>query len=403
MTRPSQYATTPGRLLALLYRRGSLTRAEATARLGMARSAVGEAVGELTRLGLVRVGPEASSPQRDSAGRGRTSPILDLAGDGPVMVAVHLHPPGADLVLIGLGGVASAREHLPVSWHSEDLRSSLERVAQYVEAAVEGAGRVCIGAGVGVAGVVSGDGRTVLSALYMGWAEVPVAEILESFLPDGFSVSVHNDAALAALAEFHHGVGRGASALLVLSCEHVGIGGALVSAQGSVGGLRHALEAGHLVLDPYGPPCPCGQRGCLELYCDGKALLRAMGLEEVDDPSSSATIIQRARSGDPDACRVVRDVANRLGAGLAGLVNVLGPDRVVLAGLLGDYLALAGSDLRAHLSASIVARIHQTRLEAATVVQPVAIGAAEHLFGPLLADPVQVMESALLRATTQRV
>ncbi|WP_157963490.1 ROK family protein [Actinocorallia populi] len=394
MTRPGQRPTTPGRLLALLHRRGTITRAEATAHLGTARSAMGEAVAELAGLGLVRVGAEATSPQRDSAGRGRTSPTLDLAEDGPVSVAVHFHPSGADLAVIGLGGFTASLEQIPVAWRHEDLESSLQQVAQRIRAAVTRSGRICVGVGVGVAGVVSGDGRTVLSALYLGWTEVPLAEILETFLPDGLRVSIHNDAALTALAEFRRGAGRGASTLLVLSCEHTGIGGALVSGHGSTEGLRHTLEAGHLVLDLYGPPCPCGQRGCLELYCDGRALVKATGHDHPDAPSGSRAIILRARDGEPDAHRAVRDVANRLGTGLASLVNVLGPDRVVLAGILGDYLALAADDLQAHLHASIVARLHQTTLTSAALDRPVLLGAAEHLFEPLLADPVQEMRNA---------
>jgi predicted NBD/HSP70 family sugar kinase len=102
-------------------------------------------------------------------------------------------------------------------------------------------------------------------------------------------------------------------------------------------------------------------------------------------------LIERARQGDVLAHRAVRDVANRLGVGLAGLINVLGPDRVVLVGLLGDYLALTGDELRAQLQTSIVARLHKTELVAATVAHPVLLGAAEHILKPLLQDPSGLM------------
>lgn len=383
--------TTSGRLLALLHLLGPITRAEATTRLATARSAMGEAVTELTRLGLVSVGAEASSPQRTSAGRGRTSPMLELTPYGPIAVAVQLHPSGADLALIGLGGTGEPPRRLEISWRLENLESSLTRLAHWIREAVEQSPRRCLGVGVGVAGVVSADGRSVLAALYLGWTDVAIADILEAVLPEGLEVSVHNDAALTALAEHRRGAGRGASTLLTLTCEHFGIGGAMLSGAGTMPGLQHALEAGHLVLDHFGPPCPCGQRGCLELYCDGRALVRAAGGAQPDDPAESRALIERARQGDVLAHRAVRDVANRLGVGLAGLINVLGPDRVVLVGLLGDYLALTGDELRAQLQTSIVARLHKTELVAATVAHPVLLGAAEHILKPLLQDPSGLM------------
>ncbi|MGH6657337.1 MAG: ROK family protein, partial [Actinocrinis sp.] len=262
-----------------------MTRAEATARLGVVRSAMGAAVDELARLELVRVGEQAHSPLRESAGRGRTSPRLEPAARAPLAAAVSLQPTGTDVALVQFGGAVLAQARLaPVT--GRDPAAALAPIAGWIERSLRAAGRPCLGVGVGVAGIVSGDGRSIVSALYLDWHDVSVADILSTLLPTELPVRAHNDGSLTAFAEYHHGAGRDAATLLVLGCEHVGISGAMLTQSAaqaaSLPAPDHAFELGHLALDPYGPPCPCGQRGCLELYCDGRALNRALGRAETD-------------------------------------------------------------------------------------------------------------------------
>ncbi len=384
----------PGRLAALLHRDGPMTRAEATSRLGVVRSAMGAAVDELARLGLVRVGEQAHSPLRESAGRGRTSPRLEPAAQAPVAATVSLQPTGTDVALVQFGGADLAHARLaPVT--GREPRKALASIAEWIERELRAAGRPCLGVGVGVAGIVSADGRSIVSALYLDWHSVAVADVLGGLLPAGIPVRAHNDGSLIAFAEYHHGAGRNAAALLVLGCEHIGISGAMLTRPQALASSfpapDHAFELGHLALDPYGPPCPCGQRGCLELYCDGRALNRALGRAETDPPRSA---IDAALHADPTARRAVADAANRLGTGLAGLINVLGPDRVVLGGLLADYLRLSGADLTLHLQGSIVARLRGTALKPATVPAPVTVGAAEAVFAGLFTSPADAMRAA---------
>ncbi|WP_433697182.1 ROK family protein [Nocardiopsis sp. CA-288880] len=248
---------------------------------------------------------------------------------------------------------------------------------------------------MGVAGVVDAGGLAILSSLYLHWEDLPLAGLLEELLPAGLAVTVHNDAALTAMAELHRGAGRGATTMLALHCEHVGIGAAIVSEPGSPIGLRHAFEAGHLALDPYGPRCPCGQRGCLELYCDGRALVASLAGDGGPGATTPEEVVRRARDGDRKAQRAVQDVANRLGTGLVSLVNILSPEVVVFSGLLSGYLELAGAELRSHLQDSIVARLQGTRFEAASTPLPVLLGAAEFVFEPLLRDPAHALENVL--------
>src|SRR6185437_9471241 len=97
------------------------------------------------------------------------------------------------------------------------------------------------------------------------------------------------------------------------------------------------MEVGHTSADPDGPACSCGSRGCLELVADTRALMRAAGLPEAPVTGieyRARVLIEDAERGEPGALRAVDEVATRLGTGLAGLVNLLDPDRILLGGLL---------------------------------------------------------------------
>lgn len=384
----------PGRLLALLHWHGPLTRAEATARMGTARSAVGNAVTELEGLGLIRALGEASSPQRLSAGRGRTSPVLEVNQTGPVAAAVRLHPAGADIAISGLGQSTGPVRRLSIPWTTQSLERSIAALGGSLTDAITSSGRRCVGVCVGVAGIVSRDHDAVRSALYLGWNDVPLADIIRARVPGEIPVSVHNDAALTACAEFRHGAGQGASTLLTLTCEHTGIGAAMLTADSPRMPQGEPLEAGHLVLDPFGALCSCGQNGCLELYCDGRALSQVAEKLGTHDPAVSRKIIQAAGRGDARALQAVQAVTSRLGAALVTFTNLLSPEKIVLSGLLADYQKLTGDDLSVRLRRSIVARALGTTLAPGSVSNPVLVGAAEQAFTALLRDPARTLRQS---------
>lgn len=163
-----------------------------------------------------------------------------------------------------------------------------------------------------------------------------------------FPSAIANDANLAALAEHRHGAGRGSRHLLLVTSGHRGVGGALViDGRLHTGSAGLALEVGHLTVDPQGRPCPCGNRGCLNSETDPDALFAAAAL--TPDPALPlfGQARELARATDPAARAAVDHVVDRLGLGLAGLANILNPDRIVLSGLHLDLLAAAPERLAA--------------------------------------------------------
>jgi glucokinase len=156
---------------------------------------------------------------------------------------------------------------------------------------------------------------------------------------------VDNDANLAAYAEYRFGAGRGYRHLLLVAVG-TGIGGGIVS-DGRLfrGAHGFAAEIGHVIVEPDGLPCGCGNRGCWEQVASGSAIGR-LGREAaraderstlrglVDDPEqlTGAHVTQAALDGDEPSIRVLAEVGRRLGEGIAGLVNVLDPQIVVVGG-----------------------------------------------------------------------
>jgi glucokinase len=207
--------------------------------------------------------------------------------------------------------------------------------------------------GVGVPGLYdAARGVTLLlTNLPGGWIEQPVAEPLGRAL--GLRVALINDARAFGLAELRLGAGRGAATMIGLTLG-TGVGGVV-----AVGGAVHqghdgtAGEVGHQTLEPDGPECTCGNRGCLEAYVRADRVAAACGTD------TAAAAVAAARAGDRRALDGFAEIGAWLGIGIANLVVVLTPDRVVL----GGGVAGAGDLLLDPIRAELRRRVHVTALD----------------------------------------
>jgi len=206
--------------------------------------------------------------------------------------------------------------------------------------------------GVGVPGLVTRSGVLRAAPNLDGVADFAVAELLSDRL--GSDVHVDNDATCATVAEWLLGAGRGTSDMMLVTLG-TGIGGGAV-ANGALlrGANGFAGEFGHMVVDPSGPQCPCGRRGCWERYASGSGLamlareaatghrLRDVVRQAGGDPQAvrGEHVQAAAREGDPEALAVIDDFSRWVALGLANLTNVLDPELFVLGGGLAS-----GSDL----------------------------------------------------------
>ena len=192
--------------------------------------------------------------------------------------------------------------------------------------------------GIGVPGRVDFARRTVISGGYVDLSRVDLAARIEARF--GRPVTIDNDASMAMVAEAACGAGRGLRHLALLTVG-TGIGGAAMEGGRIVRGRAAAGQLGHIPVDPAGPACLCGRRGCIEATSSGTALgalIRAAGFA---DGTTAATLLERAKAGDAAAARVLSAWATPLKRAADALVATLDCERIILGGGLGREAAEA--------------------------------------------------------------
>ncbi|WP_344961371.1 ROK family protein [Streptomyces thioluteus] len=391
-----------GPALELVHTGRAPTRAVLTAELGVTRATAGAVAAELEALGLITVD---ARPAAAAGSQGRPSHRLSVAPDGPVVLAAQIHADGFRAALVGLGGrmVATAPGCMTVP---ADPAHIIGTVVDAGARLLRETGRQCLGAGLAVPSAVAEPEGTALNPLHLSWpAGAPVRALFAEALagagvlgPRGAVVTgvAGNDVNLAALAEHRHGAGRGARHLLCVATGHRGVGGALVlDGRLHSGSSGLAMEVGHLTVNPAGLPCHCGSRGCLDVEADPQAFLTAAG--RAPGPAGSllhqaTELIRTALDDDPAVRSAVELLVDRLGLGLAGLVNILNPDRVVLGGLHRELLAADPDRLRAVVAdRSLWGRSGSVPILPGTLDHGSLIGAAEAAWQPVLDDPLGVL------------
>lgn len=271
---------------------------------------------------------------------------------------------GATKIAAGLGtadGEIQDRRIAPTV--REDPARLVEDIAGLVAALRASRDEVPRAIGVGCCGRVSpGPGR-VESSLALGW---PRAVALARLVAErtGVPVFVDNDVNAGALGELAWGAGRGCAHLVYVSVG-TGIGAGIVAGGRLHGGATgSAGEVGHMVIDLHGPPCPCGNRGCLEALASGKAIGLAVTAELRAGPVASELAALAARAGavtardvfaaaaagDAYARRVVARTGDYLAVAVANLVNLFDPERVIIGGGLTHTKDLLLDAVRAALS-----------------------------------------------------
>lgn len=215
--------------------------------------------------------------------------------------------------------------------------------------------------GIGAAGFVDVDRSTVRFAANLAWRDTPIRADIAHRLD--IPVVVENDANAAAWGEFQFGAGGEEPDVIVMTIG-TGIGaGVILNGVLHRGRFGMAGEPGHMRVVPGGRLCGCGNRGCLEQYCSGTALVRAAREVAQERPADAARLLdlahgdianidgpvvtKAAQEGDPAAVDCFDEIGRWLGQGLADLAALLDPGRFVIGGGVadaGDLLLAAGRE-----------------------------------------------------------
>jgi predicted NBD/HSP70 family sugar kinase len=369
--------------------RGQRSRTTLALDTGLNKSTVSSLVAELSELGLLR-----DSGQERPGAVGRPAQNVELHPRGPFVLGLEINVDYLAVWATDLAGTAYHRSFV-ASDNRAEPEEVLARLSQLARHALDqpfAVGRLPAAATVAVPGIVAADGDLVV-APNLHWQDVSVPELLgESLGP----VGVENEANLGALAELTEGAGRGLGDFVYLSGE-VGIGAGIVLGGELFRGSRgFGGEIGHLTIDPYGPPCPCGSRGCLERLAGQDALLRLAGWDaRMRGPGSrpewpGRMLADSAAGGHAKTLEALSQVGHTLGIAVATAVNLLNPHAVLLGGYFAPLTPWLRTPIEAELHGRLLAgdgsgcQILAARLGGEAAVR----GAAAASRRAVLADPV---------------
>ncbi len=270
----------------------------------------------------------------------------------PQVIGVDLGGTNIKCALVAQDG--SVAHRLSMSTEAEaGARTVAQRICQAARQCLQQAGRTLeevAGVGIGSPGTIDlAAGVVTFSPNLPGWHDVPLRRMVEEEL--GVSCALENDANAAALGEAWQGAGREAGSLVLLTLG-TGIGGGIVL-DGHVwhGSKGVAGEIGHMCIDPDGPECGCGNRGCLEAYASATAMVRR--LREAIDAGAQTSLADRteqltardihraAVAGDETARQNIAQTGRYLGVGVSNILHCLNPEVVAFSGgvtAAGDML-----------------------------------------------------------------
>jgi predicted NBD/HSP70 family sugar kinase len=324
MLRPSGNAdVTRSAILAHLGTSGGASRADLARALGVSPALMTQLVKDLISDGLVR--ELAMSP---SSG-GRPARLLGLVASAGRVVGMKVSKDHVALVETELGGQVVRAESWPFDASSVTSLSALVELVRAFRKSDTGV--PILGVGVGVPGSVDEQGSGVVDSSLLGWRQVPLGAVLSREL--GVPVLVENNVNALAVAERLYGPGREHADFLVVTIGE-GVGAGFVTGGAVVRGSRGgAGEIGHIAAVADGPRCTCGNHGCIEALIGEEALVAHARRSGVIPPRGTMAALQaQADSGNALAQDIFRGAGRPLGRIVAGLVQVLDPEIVIVSG-----------------------------------------------------------------------
>lgn len=328
----------PSTLYAHIHAKRQTSRVQLARALELSKASVSGGVTTLLDLGLVR----EVGKQSPGNGRGPRQTLLEVEPRARLVLGAQIGDERCTVVATDVYANIEDRTTVPLRGMAPAdaiaaIRSGTELLRQRTTIPI-------LGLGVGVPGVADATGRQVTMALGQHWSNVPLADQLEEAL--GLPVQLANRAKVAALGEHWSRADAGTYSLIYV---HMGTGivaGIVLNGVLLFGRDGLAGELGHTTVTPQGPPCDCGNRGCLQTLASTSAILREVRaraqtpatlalvqrINQCTVPEGLELVSQSARDGDQLAAQVLNEAATYLGIAIANLVNLYNPQAIVLGG-----------------------------------------------------------------------
>jgi len=325
-------------LLSALYFGQPCSRVDLSEATGLSAASVSNVIRELIDEGIAA---EAGSVESDG-GRPRT--LLRINPDYGYVIGVDVGETRVQVELFDLTMTERAKANYPLDPRQHGPDVIVAAVLSGLDAVTAGAGvppSAVLGVGVGVPGIVADGPELLVHGQPFGWESVPLRRLLASGTQ--LPLYVDNGARTMGQAELWFGAARGARHA-VMCLIGSGVGASIITGSSSERGVTSAAaEWGHTTVAVGGRSCRCGSRGCLEAYVGAEAILDRFGspLPGDDEESALAALIELAATS-PAAEEVLAETALYVGVGIADLINLIGPERIILGGwaglLLGERL-----------------------------------------------------------------
>ena len=310
-------------ILAHIGAHGATSRADLARGLGLSPALITKLTRDLLEDGLLT--ELEHSPSRG----GRPALLLGLTAGSFGAIGVKVAPDHLTLVEVSLGGAVTrtATEQFDAS-HTMALAHLTATVSTFCSHSTHAN---LLGVGVGLPGNVLEQSEGVVDSTQLGWSQLPLGLALRN--ATGLPVLIDNNVNALALAESLFGTGRGHENFLVVTIG-TGIGAGIV-AGGTVvrGHSGNAGEIGHIPVAENGPRCQCGALGCLEAIIGQAALIETARREGVIGADAGIAALARVASGGNEAAqRIFAEAGHLLGRAIAGVVNTLDPELIVILG-----------------------------------------------------------------------
>lgn len=306
---------------------GPLTRLEVARRAGLSPAAVTKAVRPLIEAGYLV--EDADEPARPTLGR----PANPVRVDGGRALFIGVKVTGDEIigVLTDLCcRIRVARHALLPDLEPKGVLASVAELTGELLAAAGDLGVPVLGLGIAVSGDVDRGAGVVRYSPFLEWRDVPLAGLAAA--TTGLPVTVDNDVRALTVAEQWFGAGVGLSDFAVVTVG-AGIGcGLVVHGRVVAGAQGVAGEIGHVTVDPVGPPCHCGNRGCVEAIAGDAAIVRRIRETTGVEVTDTAAAVELAHQGDAGAREAYARAGEAIGRGIATVANLLGPERVIISG-----------------------------------------------------------------------
>jgi predicted NBD/HSP70 family sugar kinase len=321
-------------LLSCLYVGQPCSRQDLSLVTGLSPASVSNVIRELISEGIVA---EAGSVDSDG---GRPRVLLEINADYGYVIGVDVGETRVRVELFDLALVKRASVDYPLDPRQHGVDVLVEAILTGLAKVLSSAGveaSAVLGAGVGVPGTIEQGPEAVVYAQVYGWAGVPLERLLRA--GTDIPLFIDNGAKTMGQAELWCGAGQGTRNAVVCLIG-TGVGASIIApGPAHLGSTSSPGEWGHTTVTVGGRACRCGALGCLEAYVGAEAILERYGLPLPgdDEESALAALLDLAPTSDR-ARQVLDETARYLGAGIANLINLFSPERIILGGWVGLLL-----------------------------------------------------------------